>query len=263
MFARTAVAAVGCVVVIAGCGSSSPASTSRSSRSTTSTSTQSALGKSPKQLVADASIALRQAHGFTVQGSIVQGAHRVELKIAETSATTIRLSIVAGKTSEQLVRVPGGSYFRANRTFWAVHRSPQAAQLANRWIELPMATSRSFTASLGALAPDTLARCLTEDHGTLSIAGTTTIEHRRAIVVKDAGNAPGSAPGTLAIAATGPPYPLALRVTGGQRAGGRIDVCNQGKATKETGMLTLEQFGHVPTITAPTNPLTLAQPPTV
>ena len=258
------VAAVGCVLVIAGCGSSSPGKPSQTSRSATSPSMPSKLaGKSPKQLVAEAATALKSAHGFTMQGSILQGSQRAKLKMTDASSTSLRISVVVGRTSWQLVRVDGGSYLRANRAFWAAHAPAAAAELADRWIEFPVASSRSLTASLGALAPNVLARCLTEDLGTLSIAQPTTIKHRRAIVVKDAGNVPGSAPGTLAIAASGPPYPLAFTVTGGQRAGGRIDVCNQGKATTATGMLTLGQFGHVPPITAPTNVLSLGRSPTV
>jgi hypothetical protein len=57
-----------------------------------------------------------------------------------------------------------------------------------------VASTRSLTAALGSLAPNVLARCVTEDLGTLSIAEPSTVEHRRAIVVKDAGNVPGSSP---------------------------------------------------------------------
>jgi hypothetical protein len=198
-----------------------------------------------------------------MQGSIVQGSQRLELKLAEASSSSLRLSIAVGRTSEQLVRAGGGSYFRANRAFWAVHAPPRAGQLAGRWIELPVASSRSFTASLGPLAPNTLARCLAEDHGTLRIAGTTTVEHRRAIIVKDAGNAPGSSPSTLAIASAGSPYPLSYTATSGQRAGGRIDVCNRGKASTTHGSLTFDDFGDVSEIRAPTNPLRLPGSPIV
>ncbi|MGI8714398.1 MAG: hypothetical protein ACR2NR_14725 [Solirubrobacteraceae bacterium] len=213
--------------------------------------------------MADASAALGRAHGFTAQGSIIEGSRRTELTLIDASPSPVDLSFTLGRTMAQLVRARGGSYFRANRVFWTAHAGARAANLADRWIEIPLTSSRSFTASLGSLAPATLARCLGEDHGTLSIAGKITIEHRRAILVKDAGDAPGSSPGVLAVAATGTPYPLAYTATGGQRAGGRIDFCNQGKADTTRGTITFDNFGRVPPVTPPANPLRLAQPPSI
>ncbi len=213
--------------------------------------------------MADASAALRDAHGFTAQGSIVEGSLRVRLRLADASRNSVDLSFAVGRTAAQLIRTQGGSYFRANRTFWTAHAGPRAAALADRWIEIPSVSSRSFTASLGQFAPDVLARCLAEDHGSLSSAGETTIAHRRAITIRDAGDAPGSSPGNLAVAATGIPYPLAYTATAGQRAGGRVDVCNQGKANTAHGTITFDHFGHVPPIAPPANPLRLAQPPVI
>ncbi|MDX6539889.1 MAG: hypothetical protein QOI71_1499, partial [Gaiellales bacterium] len=51
------------------------------------------------------------------------------------------------------------------------------------------------------------------------------------MVVADAGDAPGSTPTKLYVATMGPPYPLRLTETGRGRPGGRIDVCNTGKAS--------------------------------
>jgi hypothetical protein len=183
--------------------------------------------------------------------------------MADASSTSLRLSVAVTRTSWQLIHLGPHSYLSCESGILGSACGTTGSQLTDRWIDLPVASSRAFTATLGSLAPNTLARCLTEDHGTLSIAGTTIVKHRRAIVVKDAGNAPGSSPGTLAIASAGSPYPLTLTVTGGKRAGGHIDVCNEGKATTETGRLTLGDFGHVPPIRAPANVLSLAQAPTV
>jgi hypothetical protein len=260
-------AAFACAAAIAGCGSAGSPHNSRSARSTTATggvsSSQSVDGKSPTQLVAEASDALRQAHGFTLQGFIVGGGQRVKLEIDEASASSVRVVFSVGSSSAQLIHARGNSYFRANRAFWIAHGGASVQRLAGRWVDLPGAESRSFTKSLGGLAPATLARCLGEDHGALTIAGMTTVDHHRAIVVKDDGNAPGASAGTLDIASSGPPYPLALTETGGERAGGRIDVCNQGKADNDRGMITLSHFGHVSPIPPPRNPLELSQPPTV
>lgn len=106
-----------------------------------------------------------------------------------------------------------------------------------------------------------MSRCLVEDHGTLTLAGRTTIDGHSAILLKDAGNSPGSSPGVLAIAATGPPYPLRLTALGGQRAGGPIDVCNDGKASNARGTITFSRFRGVPPIQAPQGAEQLAQGP--
>jgi hypothetical protein len=151
----------------------------------------------------------------------------------------------------------------ANGAFWVQHLGARGARLADRWIEVASSAGRSLDGSLGSLAPNVLARCLGEDHGTLTVAGKLTVEHRRAIVIKDAGNAPGSSPGVLTVAATGMPYPLTYTATGGTRAGGRIDVCNQGKADSAHGTITLSHFGQVPAIVAPPNPIKLAQSPSI
>jgi hypothetical protein len=255
-------------IAIAGCGSSGSPHNSQSARLTTTStgdasSSGSVDGKSPAQLLAEASDALRHAHGFTIQGVIVGGGQRVKLEIDEASASSVRVAFSVGTSSAQLIHTRGNSYFRANRAFWIAHGGASVQRLAGRWVDLPGAESRSFTKSLGGLGPATFARCLGEDHGALTIAGMTTVGHQRAIVVKDDGDAPGASPGTLAIASSGPPYPLALTETGGQRSGGRIDVCNQGKADNDRGMITLSHFGHVSPITPPSNPLELSQPLTV
>ncbi|MGA2925749.1 MAG: hypothetical protein ABSG43_07100, partial [Solirubrobacteraceae bacterium] len=55
----------------------------------------------------------------------------------------------------------------------------------------------------------------------------------------------------LAVAATGVPYPLRYTTTGNQHPGGRIDVCNDGKASDARGTISFSQFGHVPPIHPP------------
>jgi hypothetical protein len=151
----------------------------------------------------------------------------------------------------ELIALPNAAYVRANATFWKPRVGQRAATLANRWIQIPPAGAEAITASLGRFAPATLARCLVEDHGSLSVAGKTTVDGHPAVVLKDAGNVPGSAPGTLAVATSGPPYPLRATATAGQRAGGRVDVCNNGKAGNTHGTLTISHFGSVPPVKVP------------
>jgi len=116
---------------------------------------------------------------------------------------------------------------------------------------VPASSARATTSSLGGFAPATLSRCLAENHGTLSIAGKSTIDGQPVILLNDAGNAPGSSRAVLAVAAAGTPFPLRYAATRGQRAEGRVDVCNDGKANDAHGTITFSQFGRIPPIKAP------------
>jgi hypothetical protein len=220
-------------------------------------------GRSPAQIVTDASAALRSAHGFEMQGSIVEGRVRASIDLIAASSSSTDLRLTQGRTSAELIDGHSGNFIRANGAFWTEHVGARAARLADRWIEIPTTSGRSFTASLGALAPNALARCLAEDHGSLRAAGKLTVENRRAVVIKDAGDKPGSSPGVLTVAADGRPYPLTYTATGGTRPGGRVDVCNDGKGGGARGTIVFNHFGHVPPIATPANPLRLAQPPSV
>ena len=61
----------------------------------------------------------------------------------------------------------------------------------------------------------------------------------------------------LAVASTGTPYPLRYTATGGQRAGGTVNVCNSGKASSARGSITFGEFGMVPPIQAPAGAIKL------
>ncbi len=220
-----------------------------------------AQSKSPTQLVADAAAALRHAGAYTMQGELTENDQRAVVKVATTSAHSFRVQYSIGGKSFQMISLPTGAYLRANRQFWSAEHGANAALLADRWIQIPLADTAHITSSLGLFAPATLARCLGEDHGTLSLAGKATVDGQAATLIKDAGNAPGSTPGELAVAADGPPYPLRLTATGNQRAGGRIDVCNNGHPTDARGAITLTDFGHVPAITAPQHATQIGQSP--
>jgi hypothetical protein len=71
------------------------------------------------------------------------------------------------------------------------------------------------------------------------------------IIVRDAGNAPGATPSTIAVSANGAPYPLRYVATGRTRRGGRVDVCNNGRGGGATGTITLGRFGNTPSIQPP------------
>jgi hypothetical protein len=273
---RITVLALGCLTALAACGSSGSQTATKTASSATSTpsaATATATGSStaaaavteaskpPNEILSDMAAALRDAHGYAMQGTITQDRQRLRLKLTTTSATSVDLAFAIGDATAELIGVPGASYIRGNTAFWRSQAAPRLARLANHWIEVPSSNARSLTSSLGSLAPATLAHCLIEDHGTLTLVGRTTIDGQPAILLKDAGDLPGSSPSVVAVAATGAPYPLRYTATGGQRAGGRVDVCNDGKASDARGTITFSQFGKVPPIQPPKGAVQLTAGP--
>jgi hypothetical protein len=229
-----------CALLLAACGSGGAASTAMSS---------------PRRLVAEAQRALRSARGYRLVGTVAQNGAVTHVELAIDAHGSLDLSVTNASTAFDLISVASGAFVDADAAFWTAALGPGGARLAGRWVVFPRSHARLLEAGFAVFMPATFARCLGEDLGTLTDAGTATVQGRRAIVIRDAGNAPGDAPGELAVAATGPPYPLRLATTAGQRPGGRIDVCNDGRGNGARGTVTLGEFGRVPTITAPRNPL--------
>jgi hypothetical protein len=202
--------------------------------------------------------ALRQVGSYSMRADLRQNGTSTIIDLSAVSAHQYEAATTVGATNFELIVLSGTVYLRANARFWSGRSGGSAAarsrarRLANRWLTLPEPDGRSVTHSLGTLAPGTLARCLTEDHGRLTVErGRPLIDHRRAIVVRDDGNAPGATPSTIAVSAQGPPYPLRYVATGRTRPGGRIDICNDGKGDGATGTITLDRFGATPAIQPP------------
>jgi hypothetical protein len=276
-----------CAVAIAGCGGTSvrhvTTTITRSSSSTPTTPTvagettagsdsggaavapkakhthASALaGRSPRAILAAAADALRQVHSYSMHAALRQNGLRTVVNLAADSNHRYVASTTIGRSSFELIVLSPRVYLQANRKFWLGQAGRSSAarararRLAGRWLALPERSGRSLTHSLGTLAPGTLARCLTEDHGRLSVERRRPIvDHRRAIIVRDAGNAPGATPSTIAVSAVGAHFPLRYVATGRTRRGGRVDVCNNGKGGGATGTITLGRFGSSTSIQPP------------
>lgn len=257
--ARIAVVAGACAALLGGCGSGGSSGSSReTTRAAVSTSASSPTAqsngeaaKSSAQILSDIAAALRTVHSYHLQGAISMQGGPLRISLTISAADTLDFAFAEGGTMAEVIDLPGASYVRANRAFWRAHLGARGARLAGRWLQLPESTTRSLTRSVGKFTPATLARCLVEVHGTVHVAGTGTVAGKPVVVLKDAGDAPGSSPSSLDLAATGPPYPLRIVGTGRKRPGGRIDVCNDGKASDSRDVLTFSQFNQTPPIQAP------------
>lgn len=257
--------AVGCLIALSGCGSSSQTSVSSTMPAASPPGQPTAApdragSKAAWRVLTDAAAALRDVHGYVMRGVLTQGERRVRLDLRVSSLSSMDMTVSTGVSTWEIRVVPAGYYLRANAVFWRGHFGARAAAVAaGHWLQVPSSSARTFTSTLRSVAPGNLSRCMLENHGALSIAGRTRVDGRSAIVIRDAGNAPGSTPSLLAIAAKDPRYPLWVRPTGSGRSGGHIDVCNDGHAGDMGGSVTFGDYGRVPAIQAPKD--VLRRPP--
>ena len=226
-----------CLVV--GCGSSAPAKSNGEA------------AKPPAQILLDAAAALRSAGTYVLQGSLTQGSTRTAVKLTVGGPASFDFVFTKGPGTAEFIQLPGAEYVRANAAFWRSLSPLVASRFAQRWVRISPASVHGLSTTLSRYSPGTLGRCLASHRGTLSIAGTTTVDGRRAILIKDAGNVPGSTPTAMAVAATGRPYLLHMTSTGQTRPGGKVDVCHTGTGTTGGANVAFSDYGRVPAITAP------------
>jgi pimeloyl-ACP methyl ester carboxylesterase len=256
-----AVAVACCVVAVAaavgGCGGGGRAAS-------TSTSTGAGLAAEPAvRILAAAEAAIDQVHSFHLQATAVIPGTTV------SESTYLQLPGVAtlaeqnGSDTLDLRAIAGRIYFRGNRAYYASTgvTGAELATLPGRWVSATPAQLPTADGLLALTHPATLGLCLLGQHlGTLSVGGTASVDGRRAVVLLDAGNLPGSAPGRIYIAATGPPLPLRLTRTGPARPGGTSDaVCDEPASQLVSSSDEFITDVNAPlTITAPTGAVSLS-----
>jgi pimeloyl-ACP methyl ester carboxylesterase len=227
----TGLALAGCAaaVAVAGCGGGGAGASS------TSTSTAAAVG-SPRALriLASAEAAIDRVHSFhlTARGAIagktlsVSGSFELPGKadiIERYGAGTIELRAIGATV-----------YFRANAGYYNAEgvTGAQLARVNERWVSATSSQIPTLGAFIALTKPATLGLCMLGQRlGTLSVAGQGSVGGRRVTVLADAGDLPGSAPGRIYVAASGPPLPLRLTVSGSYRSGGTTNAACDNAAT--------------------------------
>jgi hypothetical protein len=210
-------------VALWGCGSSSSSSNGVAS-------------KTPAQIVAAAESAAAGAATVHVAGSILSGNEPISLDMELVADKGGKGRLALEGLSIELVDVDRAIYIKGNAAFYRRFAGPAAAGLLpGKWLKArsergPLASLASL-ANLSRLIDGTLSR-----HGTLSRAATTTVAGQRAVGVSDAAGG-----GTLYVASTGTPYPIAIV----QRAGG--------------GRLVFDRWNKPVSLAAPANPISVSQ----
>jgi hypothetical protein len=176
--------------------------------------------KPPEEILAATAEALRRAKSFHME-STERGSSSPSVKADNGLPRELRLALRDRDASVSVVVVDGSFYINGNGAYWKKVDAGQGASfLADRWFKVPRSHGEDLTK---ALDPRTFSRCLLTEHGSLARGGTATVDGKRAVVIVDKGDRPGSAPGKLYVAATGEPFPLRIIATGKQRPGGHKD----------------------------------------
>ena len=172
----------------------------------------------PAEILDEAAKALRRAESFHIEATEASSSI---VKADIGLPKQLRVALKEGDTSASLIVVDGSFYLKGNAAYWRdADAAKEADVLAGRWFKVPFSLAKELTTLLD---PDTISRCLVKGRGTLTRRGTATVNGKRAVVIIDKGDRPGSAPGRLYVAATGEPVPLRLITTGRQRRGGHKD----------------------------------------
>ncbi|HXY80670.1 MAG TPA: hypothetical protein VEH55_04820 [Gaiellaceae bacterium] len=183
---------VASVVLLAGCGSSAAKSNGEAQ-------------KTAKQVAADALDAAVSASAVHVAGAIVSSGTNLtlDLRIVKNKGGTGTMSEQGLKF--QLIRVGGKAYIKGSDAFYKKFAGAGvAALLHDKWLE-GSATAGNL-ASLTSLTD--IARLFNGalgSHGTLKNDGETTYKGQKVVAIEDTAKG-----GTLYVAATGTPYPIAI-----------------------------------------------------
>jgi hypothetical protein len=165
--------------------------------------------KTPAEILAGAKVLAEAASAVHVSGSIISNGMPITLNMYLVASRGGRGQVSVNGLSFEVIRIHGTVFVKGSPAFYRHVAGPAAARLLEgRWLKAPASSG-----SLAALAPLTEVRQLADTnlaaHGPLAKGATTTVEGRRALAVRDT-----STGGTLFVATSGPPYPLAITAAG-------------------------------------------------
>lgn len=218
-------------------------------------------GKSPQQIAADAVAATKRLHSFRLDGTITQTGGTMRLAGAVAGPGRMSFSERRASDGVQVIALGGVTYMKASRAYYSAQPKltpVQVARYADQWLKLPTTSDPSFAA---ALARDTNLsielRCWAARRRGLSVAGTGSVDGRAAVILASDGSAPGSAPGRVYVAATGPAWILRAVVAGPRKPGGSA-ACAE-PATTDTSDITISHFNEPVALAAPPSALDLTR----
>lgn len=226
-------------LALAGCGSSSsPGGTTHSSGEKG----NGEAAKSGQQVFTDAVQAAKGASSFHMSGQISLNGQPidVDLSIVKGQGATGWLKLNGQKLD--LVVVGADAYVKADAAFYSQYGGSVGRALgpsvAGKWLKFPR-TNPQFGPITSIADANLLFDSLTVNHGALTNEGETTYEHQSVVAIHDSAKG-----GTLYVAATGTPYPVAL-VKSGVGVSTSFDKWGESVTlTPPSGAIDISQFVH-------------------
>jgi hypothetical protein len=130
------------------------------------------------------------------------------------------------------------------------------ARIGSQWFAVaapPQSTGLSLFDVVDYLTtPEAFNSCFATLHGTLTVAGSDTVNGQPVTVIADRGELATTAPLSIAVAATGAPYPIRVQQTG-VAPGGTPDVCRLSRGIA----VSYSDFGRVVPIDLPAQYVTI------
>lgn len=178
-----------------------------------------------EQVLADAIAAARGVQSYSLRANITdaQGSVAVLTEVNSPSQMLITQTRSSGVTA--FVIYGPYTYFKAPGAYWAARPNitpAQAAGLADRWLRFVNADQPQVAASEAKIADvfKDVPQCWSAQKSGLTVTGSSTLNGKPVIAIKDPGIAPGSAPGTVYVSKTDPKLPVMMIITGPPKPGG-------------------------------------------
>ena len=162
-------------------------------------------GKTARQVVADAKQAAVAAKAVHVSGSITDAGRPLTLDLTIVKGGGGKGTMSEAGLEFEIVRVADTAYIRGSDAFLRKFAGPATARLLHgKWLK-----GSATSGNLAALAPLTdivkLFNGALNSHGKLRNAGETTYRGQKVVAIKDTTQG-----GTLYVASSGTPYPVAI-----------------------------------------------------
>jgi hypothetical protein len=190
--------------------------------------------ETPTQIYEAAASTTARVSGYEATGEVAVAGSTVTFDFKVHGSDFAGSFVLEGSTIRVLA-VQGTFYIDAPEAALATDfgiSSVEAELLADRWVEVPSSESADFT----DLTSVTDIAAQLAHHGSLTAGGTATIDGQQVVLVHDGGDS------VLAVAASGPAYPVRITATGS--SAGQADFSN---------------WNGIAAVTAPPSPIVLPE----
>jgi hypothetical protein len=215
--------------------------------------------KTPQQILADVQRDLAKVRSYHFSGSQVDGGSTTRMSGDVSASGRADVTFREGRASVRVILLPSAMYLKANAAFWKANGGRNgrkiADKLAGRWLKTGDPSLKSI---IDELLPKRLASCASVGTGTLKKGGVGSVGGKRAVVVVDEGDKPGTTPGRLYVTTSGRILPLRELQTGKRKPGGHVDPrCDDPHDTSTSSDVRFSAFDEPLHITAPHGAVTV------